>query len=330
MTGTRRITERFKSGGNVIMEEKRTKFGFFRQIGTAVAKPKQYERFLPLSIGRVIIFVLVFTLITSFVGNHLVFVCSQIFGDSYKDMFKKYAPEFQLEDGILTVLSDPLHYDDGTTLVIVNSDTESFDEAEAQGYLDQGYMVVYLFGRTNMIMASGEQISPYMYSELSKETLDKEGLYDYIPSLYLLYALSGFFNYLAALFFYFFGALLLMLVGGMIMSIWRVRLSYGELFTFGVYSKVLFEIVAAVLGALGLMVPMRFFIGIITGFIYLCLVFRYLRSTGYKSGSIPKEKRSMFGARQSKSTTGIYSKASMRTTELNGNDDASGKKDQDA
>lgn len=310
------------------MEEKRTKFGFFRQIGTAVARPKQYERFLPLSIGRVIAFVLLFTLITSFVGNHLVFVFSQIFGDSYKDMFKKYAPEFILEDGILTVLSDPLHYDDGTTLVIVNSDTESFDTAYAQGYLDQGYMAVYLFGRTNMIMASGEQITTYLYSELSKDNLDKEGLYDYIPSLYLLYALSGLFNYLAALFFYFFGALILMLVGGMIMSIWRVRLSYGELFTFGVYAKVLFEIVAAVLEALGLTVPMRFFIGIITGFVYVCIALRQLRATGYDSGSAKKENRSRFGARPGNSSTGIYSRASMRTTELTGNDDISDTKDQ--
>lgn len=309
------------------MEEKKAKFGFFKQIGTAVAKPKHYECFFSLSIGRVILFVLVFTLITSFVGSHLVFVCSQLFGKSYKDMFEEYAPEFQLEDGILTVLSEPLHYDDGTTLVIVNSDTESFDEAEAQGYLDQGYMAIYLFGRTNMIMASGEQITIYLYSELSKDTLNKEGLYDYVPSLYLLYALSGFFNYLAALFFYFFGALMLMLVGGMIMSIWRVRLSYGELFVFGVYSKVSFEILATVLGALGLMVPMRFFIGIITGFIYLCIALRHLRAAGYESGSAPKEKRGKFGARPKNSPTGIYSKASMRTAELTGNDDTGGTKD---
>ena len=64
------------------MEQKAKKFGFFRQIATAVAQPKKYVRFLRLSTGRVIAFTVILMLITTFVGYYLPFIVSQVFGKS--------------------------------------------------------------------------------------------------------------------------------------------------------------------------------------------------------------------------------------------------------
>ncbi|MDE6421682.1 MAG: DUF1189 domain-containing protein, partial [Lachnospiraceae bacterium] len=129
------------------MEQQAKKFGFFRQIATAVAQPKKYERFLHLSTGRVIAFVLIFSLITTFVSYYLPFIISQVFGVSYADIIDEYVPEFTLKDDVLT-LSEPVEYDDGYTLVIANSNFEEFTEEQLAEYTDT-YASVYLFSTTH-------------------------------------------------------------------------------------------------------------------------------------------------------------------------------------
>ncbi len=298
------------------MEEKKKKFGFFRQIGTAVARPKKYGRFLYLSTGRVIAFVFIFVLLTTFVSYYLPFAISQIFGESYMDIIDEYVPEFKLENDILA-LSEPFEYDDGTTLVIANSGIPSFSQDDLAVY-SADHANVYLIGQTNMIFYSSGQTTTYAYADLTVDQLDKEGLRDYVPGMYMMIVVSGLMNFILNSFFYFFGALILMLFGRLMMSLWNLRLSYMEFFKLGVFSKVLYEMIAALLQMFNAALPMGFFIGIATGFIYLSIAVRQLRAEGYESGSARggndrSGRGGFFGKPPKSSSGGIYSRANMNT-----------------
>lgn len=293
------------------MEQQAKKFGFFRQIATAVAQPKKYERFLRLSTGRVIAFVLIFSLITTFVSYYLPFIISQVFGESYADIVDEYVPEFTLKDDVLT-LSEPVEYDDGYTLVIANSNIEEFTREQLAEYTE-AYASVYLFSRTNMIFYTSGQETTYRYAELTIKELDREGLRDFIPSIYLMMVVSGLMNFVLCLFWYFLGALLLMLLGWSMKGFWNMRFSFLELFKLSVFSKVLYELIVAVLRMFRLELPMGLFIGLAIGFVYLSMAVKQLRADGYESGSAPSD-RTIFGGSAAPSSKGIYSRASMRTT----------------
>lgn len=305
------------------MEQQTKKFGFFRQIATAVAQPKKYERFLHLSMGRVIAFVLIFSLVTTFVSYYLPFIISQVFGESYMDMIDEYVPEFTLKDGVLT-LSEPVEYDDGYTLAIANSNIEEFTVEQLDEYTAD-YANVYLFGKTNMIFYASGQSTTYRYADLAIEELDREGLRGYVPSVYLMMVVSGVMNFILRTFWYFLGALMLMLLGWSMKGFWNMQFSFLDLFRLGVFSKVLYEIIAAVLRIFGFALPMDFFIGLAIGFVYLNMAVKQLRADGYESSSAPSE-GSMFGKSKTPSSKGIYSRANMTATksEVSQNTSSSG------
>lgn len=293
------------------MDQQAKKFGFFRQIATAVAQPKKYERFLRLSTGRVIAFVLIFSLITTFMGYYLPFIISQVFGVSYADIIDEYVPEFTLKDDVLT-LSEPVEYDDGYTLVIANSNFEEFTGEHLAEYTDV-YASVYLFSKTNMILYTSGQETAYRYADLTIKELDREGLRDFIPSIYLMMVVSGLMNFVLRLFKYFLGALLLMLLGWSMKGFWNMRFSFLDLFKLSVFSKVLYELIASVLRMFQLELPMGLFIGLAVGFVYMNMAVKQLRADGFESGSAPPDS-TIFGRSAVPSSKGIYSRASMRTT----------------
>lgn len=296
------------------MEQNKKKFGFFRQIATAVAQPKKYERFLHLSTGRVVAFMVILVLMTTFVSYYLPFIASQLFGRSYTDMIDEYVPEFTLKDHILT-LSEPVEYDDGYTLVIANSNIEEFTEEQLEEY-KADYMSVYLIGKTNMIFYTSGQTTTYLYADLAIEELDREGLRAYVPSVYMMMVVSGVMNFVLRTFWYLIGTLLLMLLAWSMKGFWNMQFRFLELFKLSVFSKVLYELLSTVLRIFRLTIPMDFFIALAVGFIYLNLAVKQLRADGYESNSAPEE-RTMFGSPKAPSSKGIYSRASMRTTTVN-------------
>lgn len=293
------------------MEQQKKKFGFFNQIATAAAQPKKYERFLHLSTGRVVAFVFIFSLITTFIGYYLPFIVSQVFGDSYTDIIDEYVPDFTMKDGILA-LSEPVEYDDGYTFVIANSNIEEFTEETVNEYKD-GYGSVYLFGKTNMIFYTSGKTTVYRYSDLVIDELDKEGLRAYVPSMYLMMVIFGLMNFVLRLARYFLGALVLMLFGWSMKGFWNMQFSFLDLFKLGAFSKVLYEIIAAILRIFRFALPMDFMIGLAFGFVYMNLAVKQLRADGYESNSSPSD-RTVFGGSAAPSSKGIYSRASMRTT----------------
>lgn len=296
------------------MEQNKKKFGFFRQIATAVAQPKKYERFLRLSMGRVVAFMIILMLITTFAGYYLPFIASQLFGRSYTDMIDEYVPEFTLKDHILT-LSEPVEYDDGYTLVIANSNIEEFTEEQLEEY-KADYMSVYLIGRTNMIFYASGKATTYFYADLAIEELDREGLRAYVPSVYMMMVVSGIMNFVLRTFWYLAGTLLLMLLAWSMKGFWNMQFHFMELFKLSVFSKVLYELLSSVLRIFRFTIPMDFFIALAVGFIYLNLAVKQLRADGYGSNSASEE-RTIFGSPKAPSSKGIYSRASMRTTGVN-------------
>lgn len=295
------------------MEQKAKKFGFFRQVATAVAQPKKYERFLHLSTGRVIAFMLIFTLITTFVGYYLPFIISQIFGESYMDMIDEYVPEFTLKDGILT-LSEPLEYDDGRMIAIANSNIEEFTEEQMDEYAVD-HTSVYLFGKTNMIFYASGRHTVYRYADLAIEELDREGLRGYVPGVYMMMVMSGVMNFILRTCWYALGALLLMLLGWSMKGFWNMEFRFLDLFKLGVFSKVLYEIIAAVLRMFAFALPMDFFIGLALGFVYLNMAVKQLRADGYES-RMESSGSNTIGGSKAPSSKGIYSRANINAARI--------------
>ena len=111
-----------------------------------------------------------------------------------------------------------------------------------------------------------------------------------------------------------------MLLGWSMKGFWNMRFSFMELFKLSVFSKVLYELIVAVLRMFRLELPMSLFIGLAIGFIYLSMAVKQLRADGYESGSASSDS-TIFSRSAAPSSKGIYSRASMRTTGYDEKDD---------
>lgn len=262
--------------------EKRQKFGFFKQLVTAVFIPGRYVRFFQLKMWRTVGFVFLYMLLSICVSLYLPFALQQIFGESYREIIDQYVPEFTLEDGVL-LLEEPVRYDSGLTVVVADSNIETFTTDALSDY--QEYRAVYLIGQNNMVIREGTQTSEYAFADLALESLNKAGLYGYLPSFYLIIAISGLTAYFSSMSDYLVWACVFTLVGKVLQSIIFRKgetLNFFRLFQLGVFARAPYALVSTLFALFGYAVPYGMALGVAMTFTYLFFAMRFLFQDGYE------------------------------------------------
>lgn len=242
----------------------------FKEMALSVYSYGSYKQFLQNKKGKVFGFgallVAIYFTITILIPSLIAVVSPSGVIHSFVDSI----PDFELQDGELWV-EDVIEYEESGTYIYIDTDPEYvfYDADEIAPDLRE-YTTVLLMDSEKMIIKSNGEVQGFYFSELGGD-FDKQDLSGLIPYMYIFYVAAMIFVYvwMAALFF--FGVVFVALMGMAVASAANYRLTYGQLYLLGIYSRTLSLIIKAVVNFLPIRIPFFWAIAINFGLSVLIL-----------------------------------------------------------
>ncbi|WP_024347953.1 DUF1189 domain-containing protein [Lacrimispora indolis] len=189
-----------------------------------------------------------------------------------------YIPDFELKDGTLWV-EKPIEYEtDGTYIYIDTApDTSFYDVDEIGEYISDYYQVVLMDSEKVIVKNKGEIMGRY-FSEFDMD-FSRETLQQWVPNAYLI--VTAFmvlaFIFMTALFF--FGVLAVALIGMIVASCMKYRLTFGQLYQMGVYARTLPLLIKAIMSFLPFSIPMFGIINFGLSVLYIVLAIQKMKES---------------------------------------------------
>lgn len=242
----------------------------FKEMALSVYSYGSYKQFLQNKKGKVFGFgamlVAIYFMITILIPSLIAVVSPSGVIHSFVDSI----PDFELQDGELWV-EDVIEYEESGTYIYIDTDPEYvfYDADEIAPELRE-YTTAILMDSEKMIIKSNGEVQGFYFSELGGD-FDKQDLSGLIPYMYIFYVAAMIFVYvwMAALFF--FGVVFVALMGMAVASAANYRLTYGQLYLLGIYSRTLSLIIKAVVNFLPIRIPFFWAIAINFGLSVLIL-----------------------------------------------------------
>lgn len=193
-------------------------------------------------------------------------------------IIEDYVPDFELKDGTLWV-EKPIEYEtDGTYIYIDTApDTSFYDVDEIGEYISDYYQVVLMDSEKVIVKNKGEIMGRY-FSEFDMD-FSRETLQQWVPNAYLI--VTAFmvlaFIFMTALFF--FGVLAVALIGMIVASCMKYRLTFGQLYQMGVYARTLPLLIKAIMSFLPFSIPMFGIINFGLSVLYIVLAIQKMKES---------------------------------------------------
>lgn len=244
----------------------------FKEMALSVYSFKSYKEFLGNKKSKVFGFGVILMLIYFAVTNVIPFAVSQIGSGGISTILEESVPDFELTDGFLWV-DDVVEYEDGGRYVYIDTDPAYlfYDAEEMQPYLYE-YSQVILVDSEKVIMKNNGEVNGFYFSELDFD-FSKEKLMGWVPYIYAVIVGCMVLMYLWMTALFFFGVLFVALLGMIVASCMKYRLTFGQLYLLGIYSRVLPLIIKAIVSFLPFNIPFFFIINFgISLFIIACAI----------------------------------------------------------
>lgn len=170
------------------------------------------------------------------------------------ESFRENVPNFELEDGVLWV-DDVIELDNGDMYVCVDTDPNSvfYDADEMARYLND-YSQAFLADSEKLILKNDGKVQGIYFSDIDLE-FDREDVIKLIPWIYVIYIVFMILAYVWMTVLFFFGVLFVALIGMIVASCMDYKLTFGQLYLLGIYSRTLPLIIKAILSFLPVTVP---------------------------------------------------------------------------
>lgn len=225
----------------------------FKEMALSVYSYGSYRHFLKNKTGKVFGFgVLLMTFYFA-----VTMILPQIIGHGsilrLEENIREAVPDFELEDGILWV-DDVVELDNGVSYIYVNTSRNYSADVTEAAFAFQRYNSVIIMDAKKAVMKSDGKWQTLYYSDMDVE-FDREDLMDFVPWLYVFDAVFLLFAYIWMTAFFFFGVLFVALIGMIIASSMNFRLTFGQLYLLGVYSRTLPLLIKALVSFLPFGVP---------------------------------------------------------------------------
>lgn len=164
-------------------------------------------------------------------------------------------PDFHLKDGILE-MEESYRLDNGYTLVYVDADPDFifYSAKELEDDLEE-YEQVILMDCEKMVLKDDGEVVELYYDTLEID-FERDDLKVLIPYLYSFAVFFIIFAYFMDAGLFFFGVIFVALIGMIIASAMNKKLSFGQLYKLGVYSRTLPLILKALKNLLPFTIPM--------------------------------------------------------------------------
>ena len=210
----------------------------FSEMFYSIAGVKKYPGFLKNKGGKVFGYVLMVVLLGTMIAQALTIPRTAITVTSLKDALMEI-PDFELKNGKLD-MEDSFTFDADDVYVFIESENfpyiMSFSTSEWESRLED-YESVMLMDRNSILIKSDGEIDMYDYPESLQVT--RSQIYGYLDYIYLIVAIYLVFVYIFSVIGYFFSALFVALVGMIIGSFMKQKLTFGQLYLLSLYAKTL-------------------------------------------------------------------------------------------
>lgn len=248
----------------------------FKEMALSVYSFGSYKQFLQNKKGKVFGFgltlVAIYFMITMLIPSLVAVVSPSGVIHSLVDSI----PDFELKDGELWV-EDVIEYEENGTYIYIDTDPEYvFYDADEIAPDLRDYTNVLLMDSEKMILKSNGEVQDLYFSQMDMD-FDRGDLIKLVPYMYIFYVATMVFVYvwMAALFF--FGVVFVALMGMAVASAANYRLTYGQLYLLGIYSRTLSLIVKAVVHFLPVHIPFFWVINFGLSALILYLAIRRMR-----------------------------------------------------
>ena len=222
-----------------MFEKKGCKMNIFKEMALSVYSYKSYKKFLGNKQFKVFGFGVVLMLIYWMITIGL--PCMRFFlsGPGLMAELDEMVPEFELEDGILWV-DQVIEYEEGGVYINIDTDPDSvfYDASEIRDFLSD-YRQVILMDSEKMIMKDNRETNQFYFYEFGNIKFTKDNLLGFLPFLFLCAVLVLILMYFVMTALFFFGVIFVALLGMVAASCMNCRLTFGQLYMLGIYSRVL-------------------------------------------------------------------------------------------
>lgn len=241
---------------------------FFEQFKTAVYKFQSYPKLMMLGFGRVICYLLIFTVVISVISA-LPYAVAYIRLGGISGMIEKYVPEFSIENGKLKC--ETIDFTDelmGVKILIDNN-----EDAEDVDVRNSGFYLVA--DSDKMILGNGIQESIIDFSQFEDEYIDKSMLVNFFENTKVRIAIFAILG-ITTLFSLSFGTIVWLFMLSFAVFVINLcfvhtRIGYGDVFKLTVYARTFPSIFILVMGLVGFMYAEIIFLGLFITYVYLGL-----------------------------------------------------------
>lgn len=226
----------------------------FKEMALSIYSIKSYKEFLKNKKIKVFGFGLVLMLFYFLIAYAAPFLVSQIGSSNLIKLIEEEVPDFELSDGTLWV-DDVIEYEINDQYVYIDTDPYYvfYDADEMKQYLVDYRQAILMDSEKIIVKSNGEVLGCY-YEDLDWE-FSKEKLMSWVPYMYVIVALVYTFVYFWITALFFFGVLFVALFGMIIASCMKIKITFGQLYLLGIYSRTLPLLIKAIVSLLPISIP---------------------------------------------------------------------------
>ncbi len=251
----------------------------FSELVHSIYDCKSYKAFLNDKKRKTFLFGFLLVLIYFLITIIVPFARFQISTGGVVRLVDEVVPDFAIADGRLSV-EGQFEFEEGDTYVYVNTEESGIAEDAEDEIFDNLYRygTVIIADSQSMIVKSNGQVETLMISDLDLEITKDELIQMFRPfvTIMIVVILVIIFLFMEATFF--FGVIFVALLGMIVASCMQAKLTFGELYKLGVYTRTTPLLIKAVFSFLPFGIPFFWLISIGISLGYLAGAIRNMNS----------------------------------------------------
>lgn len=212
----------------------------FSEIFYSIAGVKRYPEFLKNKKGKAVLYVALVVLIYFAISNIRTIPNTMDVVSEVREAVMSF-PDFTLSSKGLQ-MEEPFYYEADGMVFDVDSDYIYINEYSISEWYEMlyDYNTAVIMDETTMVLKSNGEVNIYDFEDLSIDVqISRAWVYDKIDYIYPCVIIFLIFSYLFSFIGYFLTALLVALVGMIMCSFMKQKLTFGQLYLLSLYAKTL-------------------------------------------------------------------------------------------
>lgn len=254
------------------------KMNLFKELLLSLYDFKSFKEFMKNKRSKVFLAGVVLMVFYFFLTMIIPFARFQFKTGGFGKIIEDYIPDFELSNGTLWV-ERPIEYENGGMYVYINTSPDNYfyDVDEIGTYLSDYYQVILMDSEKIIVKNKGEIIGKH-FSDINMK-YSRKMLQRWMPSVYLIVVAFMILSFLFMTALFFFGVLIVALIGMIVASCMKYRLTFGQLYQMGVYARTLPLLIKAIVSFLPFSIPMFGIINFGISVLYLVLAIQKMKES---------------------------------------------------